>query len=153
MQYIHTCKQRHGCASRIFQQTLRFFLGNPQKSVSRLPTSRSRLPDHAASHFRRPRLTSQIHQFATPSTPTPPHAHPTRGASRLLFKRPAQAKHHTYAHNYIVTMSRSLELKQEGNRHFQNGDYIGAEGLYSKAYVPPHQHHDKTHIYTYTFLS
>lgn len=33
-------------------------------------------------------------------------------------------------------MSRSLELKEEGNRHFQAGDYVGAESLYSKAYVP-----------------
>ncbi|QPH17911.1 hypothetical protein C2857_002830 [Epichloe festucae Fl1] len=32
-------------------------------------------------------------------------------------------------------MSRSLQLKQEGNRHFQNGDYVGAEGLYSKAII------------------
>lgn len=32
-------------------------------------------------------------------------------------------------------MSRSLELKEEGNRHFQDGDYVGAESLYSKAYA------------------
>lgn len=30
-------------------------------------------------------------------------------------------------------MSRSIQLKEEGNRHFQQGDYAGAEALYSKA--------------------
>ncbi|KAL3965620.1 hypothetical protein ACCO45_002624 [Purpureocillium lilacinum] len=30
-------------------------------------------------------------------------------------------------------MSRSLQLKEEGNRHFQTGDYVGAESLYSQA--------------------
>jgi STIP1 family protein 1 len=30
-------------------------------------------------------------------------------------------------------MSRSIHLKEEGNRHFQSGDYLGAEGFYSKA--------------------
>ncbi|UKZ54133.1 hypothetical protein TrVGV298_007939 [Trichoderma virens] len=32
-------------------------------------------------------------------------------------------------------MSKSLQLKEEGNRHFQAGDYIGADGLYSKAII------------------
>ena len=31
--------------------------------------------------------------------------------------------------------ARALLLKEEGNRHFGDGDYIGAEALYSKAYV------------------
>lgn len=30
-------------------------------------------------------------------------------------------------------MSKSLQLKEEGNKHFQAGDYIGADSLYSKA--------------------
>ncbi|KJZ79953.1 hypothetical protein HIM_00667 [Hirsutella minnesotensis 3608] len=30
-------------------------------------------------------------------------------------------------------MSRSQQLKEDGNRRFQSGDYVGAEGLYSKA--------------------
>lgn len=35
--------------------------------------------------------------------------------------------------------SRAIQLKEEGNRCFQQGNYTGAEGLYSKAYVfsPP----------------
>ncbi|KAL6872829.1 HSP90 associated protein [Trichoderma novae-zelandiae] len=32
-------------------------------------------------------------------------------------------------------MSKSLQLKEEGNRHFQAGDYIGADSLYSKAII------------------
>ncbi|UQC76737.1 U-box domain-containing protein [Colletotrichum lupini] len=32
-------------------------------------------------------------------------------------------------------MSRSIQLKEEGNRHFQQGDYAGAEALYSKAII------------------
>ncbi|QUC19803.1 uncharacterized protein UV8b_04044 [Ustilaginoidea virens] len=32
-------------------------------------------------------------------------------------------------------MSRALELKQEGNQHFQSGDYVGADSLYSKAII------------------
>ncbi|KAL7792026.1 hypothetical protein V8C37DRAFT_381380 [Trichoderma ceciliae] len=32
-------------------------------------------------------------------------------------------------------MSKALQLKEEGNRHFQAGDYIGADGLYSKAII------------------
>ncbi|OLN97984.1 STIP1 homology and U box-containing protein 1 [Colletotrichum chlorophyti] len=32
-------------------------------------------------------------------------------------------------------MSRSIQLKEEGNRYFQQGDYAGAEGLYSKAII------------------
>lgn len=28
---------------------------------------------------------------------------------------------------------RALLLKEEGNRHFQEGDYAGADALYSKA--------------------
>ncbi|KAJ0382004.1 hypothetical protein COL922a_013422 [Colletotrichum nupharicola] len=32
-------------------------------------------------------------------------------------------------------MSRSIQLKEEGNRHFQSGDYAGAEALYSKAII------------------
>ena len=32
---------------------------------------------------------------------------------------------------------KSILLKEEGNRHFQSGDYTGAEGLYSKAYATP----------------
>lgn len=31
-------------------------------------------------------------------------------------------------------MSRALQIKDEGNRHFQKGDYTGAESLYSQAY-------------------
>ncbi|KAF9874691.1 chip protein (carboxyl terminus of hsc70-interacting protein) [Colletotrichum karsti] len=31
--------------------------------------------------------------------------------------------------------SRSIQLKEEGNRHFQQGDYAGAEALYSKAII------------------
>ncbi|KAJ9156392.1 U-box domain-containing protein [Pleurostoma richardsiae] len=31
--------------------------------------------------------------------------------------------------------SKALLLKEEGNRHFQAGDYTGAEGLYSKAII------------------
>ncbi|KAF7546811.1 hypothetical protein G7Z17_g8170 [Cylindrodendrum hubeiense] len=33
------------------------------------------------------------------------------------------------------TMSRSLQLKEEGNRCFQAGDYVGADSLYSKAII------------------
>lgn len=33
-------------------------------------------------------------------------------------------------------MSRSVQLKEDGNRHFQSGDYVGADSLYSKASVP-----------------
>ncbi|WYZ45884.1 hypothetical protein EsH8_IX_000109 [Colletotrichum jinshuiense] len=32
-------------------------------------------------------------------------------------------------------MSRAIQLKEEGNRHFLQGDYAGAEGLYSKAII------------------
>ncbi|KAM0265167.1 hypothetical protein ACHAQJ_000320 [Trichoderma viride] len=32
-------------------------------------------------------------------------------------------------------MSKSLQLKEEGNRSFQAGNYIGADGLYSKAII------------------
>jgi hypothetical protein len=32
---------------------------------------------------------------------------------------------------------RALQLKDEGNRFFQQGDFVSAEGLYSKAYVVP----------------
>ncbi|KAJ6786361.1 hypothetical protein PWT90_05146 [Aphanocladium album] len=32
-------------------------------------------------------------------------------------------------------MSRALQLKEEGNRHFQKGDYAGAESLYSQAII------------------
>ncbi|KAK2597393.1 hypothetical protein QQS21_006017 [Conoideocrella luteorostrata] len=32
-------------------------------------------------------------------------------------------------------MSKSLDLKQQGNQHFQNGDYVGADSLYSKAII------------------
>lgn len=30
-------------------------------------------------------------------------------------------------------MSRSIALKEDGNRHFQAGDFVGADSLYSKA--------------------
>ncbi|POR30975.1 E3 ubiquitin-protein ligase CHIP [Tolypocladium paradoxum] len=30
-------------------------------------------------------------------------------------------------------MSRSIQLKEDGNRHFQAGDFVGADSLYSKA--------------------
>lgn len=30
-------------------------------------------------------------------------------------------------------MSRSLQLKEEGNHLFQAGNFVGADGLYSKA--------------------
>lgn len=30
-------------------------------------------------------------------------------------------------------MSKSTMLKEEGNRHFQAGDFVSAEALYSKA--------------------
>jgi hypothetical protein len=30
---------------------------------------------------------------------------------------------------------RAVALKNEGNKLYQAGDYVGAEGLYSKAYV------------------
>ena len=30
-------------------------------------------------------------------------------------------------------MSRAVQLKEEGNRHFREGDFHGAEGFYSKA--------------------
>lgn len=33
--------------------------------------------------------------------------------------------------------AKSMLLKEEGNRHFQTGDYAGADGLYSKAYAAP----------------
>ncbi|CAM1511746.1 Fc.00g092590.m01.CDS01 [Cosmosporella sp. VM-42] len=32
-------------------------------------------------------------------------------------------------------MSKSLQLKEEGNRCFQSGDYVGADSLYSKAII------------------
>ncbi|KHN98982.1 Tetratricopeptide-like helical [Metarhizium album ARSEF 1941] len=32
-------------------------------------------------------------------------------------------------------MAKSLELKEQGNRYFQSGDYLAAEGLYSKAII------------------
>ena len=32
-------------------------------------------------------------------------------------------------------VARSAALKDEGNVHFKKDDYIGAESLYSKAYV------------------
>ncbi|KAM0563425.1 hypothetical protein ACHAPJ_001146 [Fusarium lateritium] len=32
-------------------------------------------------------------------------------------------------------MSRSLQLKEEGNKCFQSGDYVGADSLYSKAII------------------
>ncbi|KAJ9161763.1 U-box domain-containing protein [Coniochaeta hoffmannii] len=32
-------------------------------------------------------------------------------------------------------MSRSMQLKEEGNRHFQSGDFVSAEALYSKAII------------------
>jgi hypothetical protein len=32
---------------------------------------------------------------------------------------------------------RATSLKNEGNRLYQAGDYVGAESLYSKAYVNP----------------
>ncbi len=32
-------------------------------------------------------------------------------------------------------MAGGILLKEEGNRHFQAGDYACAEALYSKAYV------------------
>ncbi|KAF6802848.1 U-box domain-containing protein [Colletotrichum sojae] len=32
-------------------------------------------------------------------------------------------------------MSRAIQLKEEGNRHFQNHDYAGAEAMYSKAII------------------
>ena len=31
--------------------------------------------------------------------------------------------------------TRAAQLKEEGNSHFKKEDYIGAESLYSKAYV------------------
>ncbi|RBQ74531.1 hypothetical protein VDGD_21385 [Verticillium dahliae] len=31
--------------------------------------------------------------------------------------------------------ARAAQLKEEGNRHFQKGDYINAEGCYSKGFV------------------
>lgn len=33
--------------------------------------------------------------------------------------------------------SGAIQLKDQGNRHFQAGDYVGAEGLYSKACARP----------------
>jgi STIP1 family protein 1 len=33
--------------------------------------------------------------------------------------------------------AKALECKEKGNKCFQAGDYIGAEALYSKAWVPP----------------
>lgn len=36
-----------------------------------------------------------------------------------------------------MSETRALQLKEEGNRYFQQRDYISAESLYSKAYVPP----------------
>lgn len=45
-------------------------------------------------------------------------------------------------------MSRSLELKEEGNRHFQSGDFVGADSLYSKAYDTP-----ATPLYSTTFTN
>jgi len=35
-----------------------------------------------------------------------------------------------------MDMAKSLQLKEEGNRRFQAGDYVKAEALYSQAYVP-----------------
>lgn len=32
-------------------------------------------------------------------------------------------------------MSKSLQLKEEGNKCFISHDYVGADSLYSKAYV------------------
>ncbi|OAA76225.1 U-box domain containing protein [Akanthomyces lecanii RCEF 1005] len=32
-------------------------------------------------------------------------------------------------------MSRAIQLKEEGNRHFQKGDYLGAESFYSQAII------------------
>ncbi|OBS19388.1 hypothetical protein FPOA_11113 [Fusarium poae] len=41
-----------------------------------------------------------------------------------------------YAHAHAQpTMSRSLQLKDEGNKCFMAGDYVGAEALYSKAII------------------
>lgn len=34
-------------------------------------------------------------------------------------------------------MAKAMLLKEEGNRHFQHGDFVGAEGLYSQAYADP----------------
>jgi hypothetical protein len=33
-------------------------------------------------------------------------------------------------------MAKSLQLKDEGNRRFQAGDFVMAEALYSQAYAP-----------------
>jgi hypothetical protein len=35
--------------------------------------------------------------------------------------------------------AKALECKEKGNKCFQAGDYIGAEMLYSKAFVPSSQ--------------
>jgi hypothetical protein len=32
-----------------------------------------------------------------------------------------------------MSSAKAVQLKEEGNKYFQAGDYIGAEGLYSKA--------------------
>jgi hypothetical protein len=42
--------------------------------------------------------------------------------------------------NLTMTMSvpRAVQLKEEGNKYFQNGDFVSAEGLYSKAHVLLH---------------
>ncbi|KAM0325784.1 hypothetical protein ACHAQA_007086 [Verticillium albo-atrum] len=34
-----------------------------------------------------------------------------------------------------MSASRAVQLKEEGNRHFQKGDYINAEGCYSKGII------------------
>ena len=39
--------------------------------------------------------------------------------------------------------ARSNVLKEEGNSHFKKEDYIGAESLYSKAYVFMHLGRDR----------
>lgn len=36
-----------------------------------------------------------------------------------------------------MSEAKALQLKTEGNRCFQQGDYVGAEGFYSKAYAFP----------------
>lgn len=52
-------------------------------------------------------------------------------------------------------MERALQLKDEGNRHFQKGDYAGAESLYSQAYVhltSPLPHHNPPSLSPPSFL-
>lgn len=72
--------------------------------------------------------------FVNPTVfaPTPTRYNECYQQTLLLFPQAVQRLSQKIS-GWLAIMSRSALLKEEGNLHFKNGDYVSAEALYSKA--------------------